>query len=235
LFFQQNEAAKSPFAAFGGFKATSNNSSSAFSFTKANKPSDTANSSASKNMKTDSIDVTSGSKSAEYYANLKGLNQCVSQWIKSHVDSNPFCILTPIFKDYERHLAEIDEKESKQQLGKEADMTQRRVKSPATRGIMTEWCVYLYAAIDMSRVGIATGYEFDDRGVRIKSPSRVKNLSMSRPVLGHTQPPIQWVLGDLSSGVKQPELEADHSPPNSAEIKKPLIYTFPHMSSWCSA
>jgi hypothetical protein len=156
--FQQNEAAKSPFAAFGGFKATSNNSGSGstFSFlTKVNKPSDTLNSSASKNVKTDSIDATSDSKSAEYYSNLKGLNQCVSQWIKSHVDSNPFCILSPIFRDYERYLTEIDEKESKQQLGKEADVTQRRVKSPekspTTRGVMTEWCVFLYAVIDVSR------------------------------------------------------------------------------------
>lgn len=135
----QNEPAKSPFAAFGGFKATSNNSASAFSFlTNVNKPSDTLNSSASKNVKTDSTDVTSDSKSAEYYANLKGLNQCVSQWITSHVDSNPFCILTPIFRDYEHYLTEIDEKESRQQLGKEADVMQRTVKSPTTQGIMTE-------------------------------------------------------------------------------------------------
>jgi nuclear pore complex protein Nup50 len=117
------------------------------------KPSDTSNGSASKNVKTDSTDVTSDSKSTEYYSNLKGLNQCVSRWIKSHVDSNPLCILTPIFKDYERYLTEIDEKESKQQLGKEADVTQRREKSPekspTTEVIMTEWYVYFYATIDV--------------------------------------------------------------------------------------
>jgi hypothetical protein len=42
---------------------------------------------------------------------------------------------------------------------------------------------------------------------------------------------IQWVLGNLSSGVKQPKLEADHSPPSSAEVKMrggspPVLYTF---------
>lgn len=46
--------------------------------------------------------------SSEYYAKLKGLNQSVSQWIKTHVDSNAFCILTPIFRDYERYLKEIE-------------------------------------------------------------------------------------------------------------------------------
>jgi hypothetical protein len=118
-----------------------------------NKPTDTLNGSASKNVKTDSTDVTSDSKSAEYYSNLKGLNQHVSEWIKSHVDSNPFCILTTIFRDYERYLTEIDEEESKRQLGKEADVTQRRPespeKSPTTGGVVTEWYVCLHAIIDV--------------------------------------------------------------------------------------
>jgi nuclear pore complex protein Nup50 len=156
LSFQQNEASKSPFAAFGGFKATSVNSASPFSFlTKVNKPSDTSNSSVSKNVKTDSPDVAYDSKSAEYCSSLKGLNQCVSQWIKSHVDSNPFCILTPIFRDYERYLTKIEEKEAKQRPGEKADETQRRVKSPATGVIMSEWCVYLCAVIYMPETGIA--------------------------------------------------------------------------------
>jgi hypothetical protein len=37
----------------------------------------------------------------------------------------------------------------------------------------------------------------------------------SRLVLGPTQPPIQWVPGALSQGVKWPGREADHSPPTS--------------------
>lgn len=47
-------------------------------------------------------------KSSEYFAQLKGLNESVAQWIKTHVDSNPFCILTPIFKDYAKYLNEIE-------------------------------------------------------------------------------------------------------------------------------
>lgn len=55
----------------------------------------------------------SDSKDTEYYANLKGLNESVSNWIKTHVDKNPFCILTPIFKDYEKYLSEIESKKDK--------------------------------------------------------------------------------------------------------------------------
>jgi hypothetical protein len=40
---------------------------------------------------------------------------------------------------------------------------------------------------------------------------------MSRTDLGPTQPPIQWVPGALSLGVKRPGGEADYSPPSSAE------------------
>jgi hypothetical protein len=42
----------------------------------------------------------------------------------------------------------------------------------------------------------------------------------SRTALGPTQPPIQWVPGALSLGVKWLGSEADHSPPSSAEVKE---------------
>jgi hypothetical protein len=67
-----------------------------------------------------------------------------------------------------------------------------------------------------SSVGIATGCGLDGRG---SSPDRVKIflfLTMSIQALRPTQPPIQWVPGAISLGVKQPGHEADHSPPSSA-------------------
>jgi hypothetical protein len=50
----------------------------------------------------------------------------------------------------------------------------------------------------------------------------------SKPALGSTQPPIQWVPEALSPGVKRPEREADHSPSVSAEVKKMYLYTSTH-------
>jgi hypothetical protein len=47
----------------------------------------------------------------------------------------------------------------------------------------------------------------------------------SRPVLGHTQLPIEWRTRDTSLGVEQPGLEADHSPPSIAEVKNAWGYT----------
>jgi hypothetical protein len=62
---------------------------------------------------------------------------------------------------------------------------------------------------------------------RSSSPGRVKNFlfsTSSRPVLGPTQPLIQWVHGALSPGVKRPGREATHSTLASAELKKTWIY-----------
>jgi hypothetical protein len=42
--------------------------------------------------------------------------------------------------------------------------------------------------------------------------------------LGPTQPPIQWVPGALSLGLKWLGNEADHSPPSSAKVKNVWSY-----------
>jgi hypothetical protein len=54
-----------------------------------------------------------------------------------------------------------------------------------------------------SSVGIATGYRLDDRGVGVRVPVLSRIFSTSRPALGHTQSPIQWVSASLSPGVKR--------------------------------
>jgi hypothetical protein len=79
-----------------------------------------------------------------------------------------------------------------------------------------------------SSVGIATGYGltigvlgFDSRrGLGI-----FLITTTSRTVMVPTQPPIQWVPGAVSLGVKRPGREADRSPPSSSEIKNAWNYT----------
>jgi hypothetical protein len=58
----------------------------------------------------------------------------------------------------------------------------------------------------------------------------------SRTALEPTQPPIQWVPGALSLGVKWPGREADHSPLSSAKVKEWVeLYLHPHYTfmAWC--
>jgi hypothetical protein len=77
-----------------------------------------------------------------------------------------------------------------------------------------------------SAVGIVTGYWLDNWGVGVRVPVRSRIFSMSSsPVLGPTQPPIQWVRGVVFPRVKRPGRETGHSPRTSAEVKKTWIYT----------
>jgi hypothetical protein len=46
-----------------------------------------------------------------------------------------------------------------------------------------------------------------------------------RTALGSIQPPILWITGALSLGVKRPRREADHSPPSRAEVENAWSYT----------
>jgi hypothetical protein len=43
---------------------------------------------------------------------------------------------------------------------------------------------------------------------------------------------IQWLPRALFPVVKQPEREANHSPPPSAEVKSAWSYSSTHTSSW---
>jgi hypothetical protein len=61
-------------------------------------------------------------------------------------------------------------------------------------------------------------------------------IAVSRLALRPMQPPVQWVPGALSQGVKRPGIEADHSSPPSAEVKNAWSYisTPPYiLIEWC--
>jgi hypothetical protein len=84
----------------------------------------------------------------------------------------------------------------------------------------------------------ALGYGLDDRGFESRQGlGIILFTTASRPTLGPTQPPIQWVPGALSLGVKVSGREADHSPSSSAEVKNAWSYTSaPQYTfmAWCS-
>jgi hypothetical protein len=64
-------------------------------------------------------------------------------------------------------------------------------------------------------VGIATDYGLDGPGIESRWGRDFPHLS--KPALGPTQPPVQWVPGFSRGKVRQGRA-ADHSPPSSAMI-----------------
>jgi hypothetical protein len=85
--------------------------------------------------------------------------------------------------------------------------------------------------------GIALGYELNDWWFEYRQRLGTSLFTTaSRPALGPTQLPIQWVPGVLSLGVKRPRREADHSLPSSAEVKNAWSYTSTPqyvLMAWC--
>jgi hypothetical protein len=69
-----------------------------------------------------------------------------------------------------------------------------------------------------SSVGIATCYGLDGPGIESQWGGEVF-AHPSRPALGSTQPPTQWVPG-ITQGVKRTECGIDHPPPSSVEVKE---------------
>jgi hypothetical protein len=91
--------------------------------------------------------------------------------------------------------------------------------SPLPNAVQETNVEFILFVIKFSSVATATGHRLDGRG---SIPGRNKIFlfcTASRPALGSTQPPMQWVQEGLSLGVKWARHEADHSPPANAEVK----------------
>jgi hypothetical protein len=85
--------------------------------------------------------------------------------------------------------------------------------------------------------GIALGYGLEVRGSRVRFPAGAGNFSLHHRVQnGSGAHPVLGTRGSFPGG-KAAELEADHSPPSSAEVKEcvELYLHFPNTPSWRGA
>jgi hypothetical protein len=87
--------------------------------------------------------------------------------------------------------------------------------------------------------GIVLGYRLDDWGFESwwQGLGIFLFTTVSRPALGPTQPPIQWVPGNLSLGVKWHGCEADHLPPSKCQAQECMEQYLHSLNtpSWCGS
>jgi hypothetical protein len=84
-------------------------------------------------------------------------------------------------------------------------------------------------------VGKSTGYRVGGRN-SIAARLNILYSAPSRPALKPTQPPIQWVPGEIYPGDKAAGAWSWHLPPSSVEAKNGgAILALSHMSSWRGA
>ncbi|XP_073506159.1 nuclear pore complex protein Nup50 [Phyllobates terribilis] len=77
--------------------------------------------------------------SSDYNKQLTSLNVSVRDWIVKHVDANPLCDLSPIFKDYEQHIATIEQKYgASSDSGSESDNSKGAPTFPSFSASMAE-------------------------------------------------------------------------------------------------
>lgn len=71
-----------------------------------------------------------------YHKQLAALNCSVRDWIVKHVNTNPLCDLTPIFKDYEKYLANIEQQHGNggRNSESESNKTAAETQSPSLFG-----------------------------------------------------------------------------------------------------
>jgi len=63
-------------------------------------------------------DSNGGSKTSEYLSHIKALNIQVLAWLTMHIEKDPLIVLSPVFKDYDKHLEEIEKLYGASEKGK---------------------------------------------------------------------------------------------------------------------
>uniref|UniRef100_A0A8D0HNG3 Nuclear pore complex protein Nup50 n=1 Tax=Sphenodon punctatus TaxID=8508 RepID=A0A8D0HNG3_SPHPU len=109
-----------------------------------------------------------------YHKQLAALNCSVRDWIVKHVNTNPLCDLTPIFRDYEKYLAEIE-----QQHGSSSDSGSES-ESNKTVGIQS---VPTFGNLKLQQ---GTTFLFNSKKTEAALGKKMETSKNAEPTLGAT-------------------------------------------------
>lgn len=187
----------------------------------------------------------------KYLAQLKGLNEAVAKWIKDHVDKNPYILLTPIFKDYETYLEQIekdspsgsdDKKSPSAPTGADKEdssgfsfSASKAKPSDSAKESPPKASPFTFASGTTSSSGLASGFSFKPSGTTATSGFSFKpSESEGTGGLGGSAAPFSFATGATAAASATPAStgtdadQEDYVPPKpeTVEIKEDdALYT----------
>ncbi|XP_047518087.1 nuclear pore complex protein Nup50 [Pieris napi] len=106
----------------------------------------------------------------KYYTNLASLNISFYKWIKKNVDDSPTCTLSPIFKDYDKYLKDIQD-EYFNTDGAQGDFAQNLKSNPKVPSAAQANNVVSHTAVTSNKSTISTPDEKKSSSMVFGTPS----------------------------------------------------------------
>lgn len=158
------------------------------------------------------IQPASASKQSEYHSQLIGLNQGVLNWIKTHVESNPLCILTPILDDYHKFLKEIqnkyNNKDEASPVVPKISLSETKIAQPTdeNKNVNSTFSGFKFTSVDSFKPAV----KIDETPVPVKPTSMSEFKFSSTPA--SVEPPKPTGLAGFKFGAIQP-ISTNSEPP----------------------
>ncbi|XP_062058688.1 nuclear pore complex protein Nup50 isoform X1 [Lepus europaeus] len=143
----------------------------------------------------DSPQLPAGVAASAYHKQLAALNCSVRDWIVKHVNTNPLCDLSPIFKDYEKYLVNIEQQRGRSNSENEMNRMSADTQPPSL--------------FDSANVGQESAFLFpgnkiedsSDKKMEVASDKKVETpLAATSASFSFGKKVDSSVLGSLSSG-----------------------------------
>ncbi|XP_077518898.1 nuclear pore complex protein Nup50 isoform X1 [Amblyomma americanum] len=173
----QNSASSSPFTsfAFGATPPAKPTIPNTFGTTQAAKPTSSTtlvNGSAA----TAPLSKETQKSDSVYLRKLARLNECFVNWLEKQLNSNPCCDFTPVFRDYNRHLDEIQRRYNTKPEPTESVSTPLAINfKPSVPGTTGNFTAFLAAKADANSATPSSDSSMGDASSR--STSEIKNFS----------------------------------------------------------
>lgn len=222
------------FAGFGALNSNKNSTPAASPFSFLSKIAATNNNGSSVSAVDSSKSVKDANKSASedknlaYYQKIKNLNVSVSDWIKKNVDEDPICILTPIFKDYEKFLKEIEESKDKSPENDKRDSQTDKDKTEVGKSFSfglpkTDSSSVTSAAVNSSGFG---SFKFGASSTTADSTTQAKSFLLT-PSDSNVSSKSSFSFGSpITSTQKTDSIQQKSTSPSQDTTVKPLFSGF---------